>query len=170
MTSIHDLPRESDYIAMKGDARDQSVLLIPKSGTNSIKSAMRSWVVARHDIRVGFIRNPLDRFWSAYSFLKSISDYKKAINGDLQIALENYESFVDYALVNEDHHWLPQSRWAYDLTHAYRLEEIDLHWTKHWPGFLPGRENRSQRQRVSTYRLEDLIAYYKEDFELWLSL
>jgi len=157
-----------------------AIAVIPKAGSQSIRQCCRYQVLMSNDeamsyeTRVAFIRNPVERLKSAYSFFHylMVDGVRTDGNAPPHSALVNWEGFVDYALSTPNPHWKPQADLLLDSkgnfvpTTVHKFEDIKEHWEKYYKGALPW-INASSRAETNDYRLDDIRSYYKEDFELW---
>ena len=156
------------------------VALIPKAGTQSIQEFAQEVITNtetnRYKHAIAFLRNPLTRLVSCYSFLHNLIVVNKQ-NTSVNIAAENlssYSAFIDYMLLNDDEHWIPQVELIqHDReTHQtvfYTFENMPETFKKLFSINLQ-HINSSQHLEISSYRLDDITRYYKGDFEKWLSL
>ena len=94
------------------------LILPPKTGTTAIKEAVlkkyqHSFLIYRHMeadgiptgydtfIKIGVVRNPLDRLWSLYCYLKTFGgDYDQGYINQMRESVTNI-SFSDWVLKNE---------------------------------------------------------------------
>ena len=154
---------------------DLAVALIPKCGLQSIiawmgKDSIRlqsnDSLLSVVEKRVAFIRNPIDRLVSAYSFFYWMDHYGK--RGSEEIPIDSWESFVDHSLSVENEHWNPQTEMIGEIPNIYhRFENILEHFGKYRPGIFP-HHNKSTRRPVTAYRLLDICEKYYKDFDVWL--
>ena len=154
--------------------RDLAIAQIPKAGLSSI----RDWlgrdcrVVSNDDAmvvsrRVAFIRHPLERLKSAYSYLYWQQDYGR--NTKSGAPLDSWESFVDYILENDNEHWRPQTLHCGDVPNIYhKFENLNEHWEKYRPGILD-HNNHSTRLPTTDYRTDDILNMYADDLRVWES-
>jgi len=151
-----------------------AVAQIPKAGLNTMNDWLGGWDVVKNDdtrllacpTRVMFIRNPIVRLQSAYSFMRVQAD-----NGNLMkhgAPVNSWHPFVDYILENDNLHWTPQVKRTGNLqTVVHRLEDLGhIFWRYHES--MVNHNNATRRRPVDNYRLADIVDYYMEDFNLWL--
>jgi len=146
------------------------IALIPRAGSTAIR-----WSIEPHtyfdqtDQPVhAFIRDPIDRFISA---AKLAGKYRKVPKR------HPYELFVDRVLDGEkDQHWIPQAEYLKGLNIIpHPLERMNSIWAK-WrdelgfPRLKPDNCSPMFEHRLSvintSYRINDLVEYYKEDYRL----
>tara|TARA_R110000851_G_scaffold333061_1_gene510947 strand:+ start:61 stop:561 length:501 start_codon:yes stop_codon:yes gene_type:complete len=153
--------------------------VLPKNGSTSISNVFgpsrsvndRSIFNTRR--RVAWIRNPLSRLISAYSFFKALDN--QGVLRDRSIVVTDWPSFVDHALATQNMHWCRQIfaltlDGIYAPTEAYRFEDISSKWEMIMgAGLLPW-NNAATTLPVTDYRQADIETYYSEDFALWQSL
>ena len=151
--------------------RDLAIAQIPKCGITSFREWLSDFDLIPNDRvcvskRVAFIRHPLERIKSAYSYMYWIQ-HRGGRLPDSRITTESWESFVDWALENDNEHWRPQIEFVGDVPNIWhRFENLDLYWERYKPGIL-GHENRASRLDTSEYREADLRAMYSDDLRLW---
>lgn len=146
--------------------KDVCVAAVPKCGQHTLAAYSVGFIpenkIYNFDRRVAFIRDPLDRFLSAYFF---ILGWNKKLDGQ---HLDSYETFVDLALVSGDEHILPQTKQVnfekyneiYGFSDFSKLlgDIVDS---------IPVRENSSNRCDIDmSYRAEEVKLMYKDDFIL----
>lgn len=108
---------------------------------------------------VGVVRDPIDRFESCWNFFQ----YKH--NGDFPAGqFKSIEDFTDQVLDGlENPHWLPQAQQLTECQSFVNLETFPL----------INHENKNEHIERASFRLDELRAYYKEDFNLrggvWVS-
>jgi hypothetical protein len=136
---------------------------IPKCGQHTLVAAggieLPFEKLKQFPVRMVFIRHPVDRLVSCYSFFKRI-DY--VVDADLS----GYESFIDWALESDDEHVLPQSA-CYSMYHFQR--RLPLSRMTEILNMLTGKEiytqNATEHLPVYTdYRLDDIKIRYCDDF------
>ncbi len=118
--------------------------------------------------RVAFIRNPIVRLVSAYSFFYWMDDYGMR-SRQSDVPIKGWEPFVDYVLsdAEDDEHWKLQTDLIGDVANIYhRLENLSEHFEKYRPGILPY-NNRCSHRRTSDYRRSEIIEKYAKDIVLW---
>lgn len=152
---------------------------IPKNGSTSVTNALRTHqAVSNADVlwcqtRVFWMRDPIARFHSAYSFFSALNDRNENNGGPYgtapnSIITSDYHAFVDYALENPNAHWFPQTGLLQNSwTNIHRFEEIMSLWNNYWPGFLPWHNGVALKNDIDTYRLGDIQDYYQEDLHVY---
>ena len=116
-----------------------ALALIAKAGIQSFTEASGDqWYMSNKQAiefptRIFFIRNPIDRLESCYSFLVGLKD--EGTNQDIipEEHLLTWELFVDYILENSDEHWDPQTeqlkyKGTLTPTHIFRFEDVCDWW------------------------------------------
>jgi len=158
---------------------------LPKVGSTSFRNAIRNGDIYTSEqiidvpVRVLWIREWSERVVSAYSMYHWLK-VEGRNNANSKEIPDDYESFVDFILTNDDHpearHWLPQSDQVkldgdHIYTHVYKFtpESVRENWSKHNPGRLPW-ANSFTHLPTNDYRYNDLKEYYQEDDALWHSL
>ena len=108
---------------------------------------------------VGVVRDPIDRFESAYNF------FQHKLNGCFpnDTRFKDMESFTDAVLSGlSDDHWRPQCDIIGSCDRYADLETLPL----------GEKLNVSEHKEKITYRLDELKVYYSRDFKvrgnLWL--
>ena len=152
--------------------RDLAVAQIPKAGLSTIMQWLgRDFPVVSNDEarrvsrRVAFIRHPIERLKSCYSFMYWLADYGNPHRCGAPV--DSWESFVDHVLVNDNMHWRPQSLIVEDVPNIYRrFESITDCYEEFRPGLLP-HNNRASRLPTTRYRENELIEFYRDDVALW---
>lgn len=153
--------------------RDLAVAQIPKAGLTSIRYWLgHDFSVVKNDVaraasrRVAFIRHPLERLRSCYSFMCWHSEAGYVPRS--AAPLNSWTTFVDHILsVKPDEHWLPQSVHVGDVPNIIRrFEQINECCRDFWDGTLPHR-NQVIRLETNDYREADLMEFYKDDMALW---
>lgn len=158
-----------------------AIAQIPKCGTMTIGFAMggpdeiTNNEAMKLNVRVAFIRNPLDRLASAFSFFSEARIRGNYPEGRPPSKTKSYETFIDWALETTDTHIIPQ----YELlltedgefvpNQLHKLSEIQDVWMSYYPapkGKFPHR-NSSERLATTAYRISDIDKRYAKDFELW---
>lgn len=152
--------------------RDLAVAQIPKAGLQTIGEWLgRGFPVVSNDVarqvsrRVAFIRHPIERLKSCFSFFYWLTDYGRPSK---QVgAVTQWEPFVDLVLSQDDEHWRPQSLHVGDVPNIYRrFENLPECYEEFRPGLLP-HNNRASRRPTSQYREDELLAFYADDLTLW---
>ena len=156
---------------------DLAVALIPKCGLNTIREwigpgavSVKSDDEALFDVtrRVAFIRNPIDRLISAYSFFYWMDDYGMRSRKS-NVPINDWDSFVDYVLSDktDDVHWTPQLNLIGYVANIYhRFENILEHYEKYRPGMLP-HNNITSHRPVTNHRMDEIMKKYQCDLNLW---
>jgi len=144
-----------------------SVLGIPKCGTQTLEKysvgTIEEGETHRFPLRLSFIREPFDRWLSAYFFM--------ATNGYLLdgVRLSSYEQFVDLALTSDDEHLLPQSRFiegsiVNKIMCLNTMSDILCRLT----GITVSVENAARREDIDTsYRKDEVMQRYQLDSEMY---
>lgn len=160
--------------------KDLAVAQIPKCGINSIREWLgRSIVVVKNNDprllkisrRVAFIRHPIERLKSVYSFFYWLNEDGRKHSCNAPV--DNWESFIDYVLnpdITDDKHWLSQIIHVGSVPNIFhRFEDIASKYEIYKPGLLP-HNNKASRRLTTDYRLSDLISKYVDDLNLWREL
>lgn len=154
-----------------------AVAQIPKAGLVSLQKALgKSFPTKPNNDpellaiprRVAFVRHPVERLRSAYSFFCRLK--AEGIQHSSGANISSWESFVDQVLAgkHDDEHWRPQVEHIGTVPNIiHRLEDIDRHWHKYSDNPIT-RENTSPRQPTNDYRINDLRVKYAADMHLWL--
>lgn len=134
---------------------------VPKCGQHTLekyKSGMISGQKIRQfPLRVAFIREPFDRFLSAFHF---ITQNNYLLDGHV---IRDYHQFVDIALVSSDEHVLPQSRFIDDFNTLLDLRDMSGV-IYALTGEIITKENTSVRHDFdSSYRKEEIMQRYHDD-------
>ena len=151
------------YLTRRGDRH--SIALIPKCASRSIKLALgnNDALETPRDIRIGFIRDPIDRLISAWNYSQRRKPWDRMPNTD------TYKQLVDHILSGRSNnpHWALQS--DADVTKWYWFEDLSVVWADLYKARLPlqqvGRK-RKEFTRQNTYRLAELEAHYAPDFAI----
>lgn len=166
-----------------------AVSYLPKNASTSLSLLFDSDGIYTSDAimelsekRVAWIRHPIDRLISAYSFFLSSYElghlHTASILGvpeDLNpsVDLSSWKAFVEFILNNPNEHWNPQvpqlttSEGVWVPTHTHRFEDLDLLWGNYFDTPL-GRENEGSLVPVDPeVREEELNCYYLADLECW---
>ena len=118
------------------------------------------------DRRVLFIRNPITRLVSSFSFISAFALRGK--QHESKAPVFDWERFVDFTFEHDDAHWVPQLEWTGGLhTEVCRLEDLSTYWHRYYSSPVLWL-NRSVHLPTSSYRLGDIVNKYSEDFDLWL--
>lgn len=151
---------------------------IPKSGSMSIKEASEGWYTCNaeaeiYPLRLFFIREPFDRFCSAYSFFNGLYWNGERYDGSgvCEAAAKSYYHFVNFCLENENEHWNPQAdkvfEGEFEPTHIIKFDDL----LKLWPKFTCNqlkKINTSVRLPVcEKYRRHELNEMFKDDIHLY---
>lgn len=114
--------------------------------------------------RVAFIRHPLERLKSCYSFMYWLRDYGTPHRCGAPV--DSWPEFVDHILAHDNMHWRPQSLIVEDVPNIYRrFEDLPECFSEYRPGILP-HEHRTTRLPTTDYREADLREFYRDDFVL----
>lgn len=156
--------------------KDLAIAQIPKAGLVSLQKALgKSFPVKPNNDpallvisrRVVFIRHPIERLKSAFSFFCRL--LTEGIQHSSGATTESWEGFVDQVLASQhdDEHWRPQSEHIGTVPNIiHRLEDIDRHWHRYCDVPIT-RENASPRQPTNDYRLDEVLVKYDADMQLW---
>ena len=156
-----------------------AISVLPKNGSTSISSvfgpsrSVNDLSIFNTSRRVAWIRNPLSRLISAYSFFKALDN--QGVLRDNSIIVTDWPSFVDHALVTMNMHWCQQIpaltlHGIYVPTEEYKFEDIASKWeVVVGSGLLPW-QNAATTLAITDYRKTHIEAYYAEDFAKWQSL
>lgn len=161
--------------------KDLAMSCIPKNGSTSMRNAMPSNKIYENDevldvpVRVAWIREPIERLKSCYSFFHYLNAHDN--NGQRTPTAEHtssWEKFVDHALSTKNIHWNPQKEilmidGEYIPTVSHKFEEIMERWGDYKPGLLPW-QNACTKLPINDYRKDDINEFYTEDIALWHSL
>lgn len=159
------------FWARKGS---KAIAIIPKAANTSFSRLIDEMLSVEEamalDTRIMFIRDPYDRFVSAYSFFHALNSEERygIVDVPKSATHDGYEAWVDYALNTCNPHWAPQVELTSGIaTHTYRFDcdNIRKWWGLHWPGKLPDWLNACTRLPASNYRRNDIDDYYAEDIE-----
>lgn len=162
------------------DRDDTVISCLPKNGSSSIRTIRdnedrrTTQEAMGYKIRIGIIREPIQRLRSMYKFLKGQHDSGATLLQTVPTA--SYEAFVDHTLEWENHHWKPQvelletpeGQWV--PTQCYRFEEINNFWPKYFDVPLPHKNSSPVEYAVNEYKREELESKYRRDIDLWQSL
>jgi len=116
--------------------------------------------------RVAFIREPLERLRSCYSFMYWLADYGTPHR--CRAPVETWEGFIDHLLGGaRDDHWIPQTEHCGDVPNIWRrFESLPICFEEYRPGILP-HNNRSSRRPTNDHRESELRHYYAADYRRW---
>lgn len=159
-----------------------ALAIVAKVGTQSFREAGAHWYMTNKEARIYperifFIREPFLRLVSAYSFFKGLERTGTRYEAVPLSAIADWPTFVDYILLNNDEHWMPQTDTTlytgdgeYVPTKIMRFEDV----SKWWPLFSSKRlphENQSVPQEVDImYRRADVGAFYANDYDIYKHL
>ena len=146
-----------------------------------LKAASRSMIAASKRLPVGtvpeklhvFVRDPIDRLRSVYQFFTDVQERQQLLKEHLpprpqrQIELSSWEAFVDALLDGAlNPHWEPVADildkiGSQVLVHRFEnlADEFPL-------GELEKRNVSKRKQLDTTYREDELRAYYARDFAM----
>lgn len=152
--------------------RNLAVAQIPKAGLQTISEWLgREFPVVPNEEalkvsrRVAFIRHPIERLASCYSFFYWLTDYGRPSKEVGPVT--QWEPFVDLVLSRDNEHWRPQVEHVGDVPNVYRrFENLAECYEEFRPGLLP-HNNRASRLPTNDYRKDDLLALYADDLTLW---
>ena len=152
--------------------RDLAVAEIPKAGRSTINQWLgRDFKAVPNDVarqvsrRVAFIRHPLERLKSCYSFMYWLTEYGNPHRCGAPV--DSWESFVDHILTHDNMHWTPQAQIVGDVPNIYRrFENLAQCYEEFRPGLLP-HNNRASRLPTNDYREAELLDFYRDDLILW---
>lgn len=152
--------------------RNLAVAQIPKAALSTIGAWLGpSFTVVSNEEalrvtrRVLFVRHPMERVKSAYSFMYWLKE--KGIEHDCKAPVDTWVNFVDHVLEHDNGHWRPQSVHVGDTPNiVHRLEDLDTVYAQYRPGILT-HDNRATRLPTTPYRAADLVRMYAEDYVLW---
>ncbi|MBL4940487.1 MAG: sulfotransferase family 2 domain-containing protein [Colwellia sp.] len=134
---------------------------IPKCGQHTLakyKTCMVSELkVLQFPLRIAFIREPFDRFLSAFHF---ITQNNYTLDGKV---IRSYEQFVDIAITSGDDHLLPQSMFIDKYNTLIKLENMSSV-IKSLTGKEITKENTSVRHEFDTsYMKHEVMKRYLDD-------
>jgi len=156
-----------------------ALALIAKAGIQSFTEASGDqWYMSNEQAiefptRVFFIRKPIDRLESCYSFLIGLKDEGAKQDMIPEEHLLTWQLFVDYILANSDEHWDPQTeqllyKGILTPTHILKFEDVSNWWPNFFDVPLP-HVNASIRLAVEDYRLEEINNFYSVDNDVWIN-
>ena len=159
-----------------------AIACIPKNASFSIMRVMGDAKeltpdeAMRCDVQVAFIRDPVDRLQSLYSFLYWIEAKPNARHNVAIGPFDCWQEFIDQALISSDPHVLPQSDLISDKrgqmpNRLHWLKDIAEVWGDYYPGMVPDKSefphsNRAMRLPCEDYRMADIKQKYEKDYEL----
>ena len=155
---------------------DLAVAQIPKCGIQTFQEWLgKDFEVVANDApvlgdisrRVAFIRHPLERLKSCYSFFYWMNDYGHTSKN--KVNTTSWREFVDQVLSDkpDNEHWLSQSEHIGSVPNiVHRFEDFSKHWETYRKGIMPW-NNKSSRLPTFPYRTAKLVAKYSDDFALW---
>lgn len=155
-----------------------AVALIAKGANMAIQEASEGWYLNNKEamewpLRLAFIREPFDRFCSAYSFFSQCYWQKTGyIEEVCEAAAKNYYEFVNYALENADEHWMPQSNsllldGRYTPTHTIKFEKLREIFPKFSTSTLKVINSSIRLPVCPDYRRSELEKMFGNDRELY---
>lgn len=156
--------------------RDHAVALVPKCGNTSFSALVGGGRLSLEDAlnieqRIMFIREPMDRFTSGYSFFYAMNELDASReNVPMGVTHQGYEHYVDYALSTPNPHWMPQMELTGSIAthiHPFSCDSLRKWWPVYWPGRQPDWLNACTHLPTSDYRLDDLRRYYSADFDAY---
>lgn len=154
-----------------------AVASLPKCGCTSMRAVLRvkpvdsEAIILRDDLtKIAWIRDPVERLISGYSFFKAHHENGCKTNVDRE-ATNSWNEWVDHTLSINNPHWNPQTdivsldgRFLPDI--VYRFEELAETWGVHFRGLLP-RLNGCVHEPVTPYRFDEIEAKYAADSLVW---
>lgn len=150
-----------------------AIAIIPKVGNTSFSEIvdggrLTSEEALQFKIRVMFIREPIERVISNYSFFHALNDNEECrTNIPKEITHNGYEVFIDYILLDKGNpHWAPQMELTDGIaTHLYKFncDNIRKYWPMHWSGRQPNWMNATTHLEVNDYRMKELLEFYVKD-------
>ena len=172
---------------------------VPKNASTAIRDAINRRTqqtikytqdsVKSFNERIVFIREPFERFNSAYSMFWYLNE--NGYNGQSGYVTYNdthgypddpvksYEHWVDFAIEktlsrNVNLHWYPQYiQYGVDKnipTKYFRFDDVNKVWGDYWPGFLPRQNALTEHRPTTDYRKDDLEILYHRDIALYNSI
>lgn len=155
-----------------------AVATMPKCGMTSFRAALRGMPVInseavslRDDLKkIMWIRSPLERLVSGYSFFKAHHERGGKTDVDPKHT-ESWNAWVDNILVAENPHWEPQvnlvshnGEFLPDVVH--RFDDLAETWGYYFRGLLP-RINGCVHEPITVYREQEISEKYLADSALW---
>ncbi len=152
---------------------------LPKVGSQSMRHCIPGQRLVSNEevlkipVRVGWVKNPLMREQSGYSFFHFLN--KRDMNGRRTPNKEqtsSWEVFVDHFLSTPNKHWDSQTQMLtldgkYVPTVTHRFEDIMELWETYIPGLLPWL-NACSKLPINDYRKDDIEQFNREDDRKWL--
>ena len=160
------------------DNRTIAMSCLPKNGSTSMRNAGFSDHIFSNSevldvpVRVAWVRNPIERLVSAYSFFHYLNESgKNGQNTPNKLHTSSWESFIDHILETKNPHWCKQVEaltlnGEYTATISHKFEDIMYLWGNYAKGFLPW-QNACTKLPTNEYRKSDIDSAYSEDIELW---
>ncbi|MBL4753790.1 MAG: hypothetical protein JKY52_09395 [Flavobacteriales bacterium] len=143
------------------------MLGIPKNGTHTLEMYKSGTIdegkTHQFPLRIAFIREPFDRWLSAFFFMATTG---YLLDG---VRLSSYDQFVDLALVSDDEHLTPQSRF---IDGSFVNKIMCLKSMSDVLGRLSDvkitKENAAPREDIDTsYRKDEVMMRYQADTEMY---
>ncbi len=119
-----------------------------------------------------YLRHPISRFASCWAYFTPANNFPgdpvwRNHAYDVLREHPSVEQFTDIVLGGcENEHWAPQlAQHDCAFDEIYQLEQIHETWPKKYP---LRHENRARIDKPEiTYRLDDLLDYYRDDLTAW---
>jgi hypothetical protein len=134
--------------------------------------------VFRFDTRILFVRHPVERLISTYSFYYHLNENDE--NGQhvripKSVTHKGWPTWVDFIIDNmengdNDPHWSPFSKYAEIATKVININKLDSDFSKYWS--KPVRRENTGREHLSSidYRKAQLSAIYGDDLAIYQSV
>jgi hypothetical protein len=149
-----------------------AVAQIPKAGLCSIGLWLSGFSLVSNDAamdadrRIAFIRHPIERLRSCYSFFVGLAESGSPHHS--MAPLESWQTFVDHILSGaSNEHWDSQVALCGGVPNEWiKFESINDFATGIHPAPLP-RLNVSIRRQTDDYREDELVSRYLIDLRQW---
>ena len=165
------------------DLGERILAVCPKAGSQSIRKALLTDLGVReiqmHGIKntpsrqgkgvIWFVRNPLERVRSAWRYFEHTVGWPKETN----IKQADYQTFVDLLLDGaSNRHWDSQTPMVtytrfFLPTEIYPFEQIGQLWDSVVGKGTLTHQNESAKIDTDTYREDDLIRHFADDYRHW---
>ena len=135
---------------------------IPKCGSQTLESISEGCFddVSLVDHQVAFLRDPIDRLKSLYSF---INEYVGLI---VPYKIHCWQCFVEWVLETDNDHAKPQSEFLYGTEDYYLLDDMD-DVLNQLVGLTPIQKHKTSLiAPYNDYKLAEIKSKYAKDFEL----
>ena len=154
--------------------------VIFKSGHSSIRTSMAEAIWRSNEdvwdclTRILWLREPLERMYSAYRFFKA--QHEAGASVGLEVPTDDYKKFVDYVLKNSNPHWDSQIKMVthkgkFIPTVVQKFEDINELWPTYYREPLSHINPSPKEYKVTkTYRLAELKKKFHTDIEAWANL